>query len=569
MQGWRTGQRRTTPEGGTGLKPGEIKIEGLSKRYRFRSLAESVEVDGDGDEADDEEERGNPLLSLFRGRKAEVWALNKVSCSIRRGERVGIVGGNGSGKSTLIRILSRILPPSEGTVSGAGIVVPFGALKKPIAPQDSGCNNLRMLARLLDIPLGHLEERLPAIIEFSEIGQLAHEKVSRYSERSFTRLAMAMALLIDADIYLVDDDLKAGDEHFRAKFDAKLAKVLQREITLVYASNSLGALRQYCRRGLFLQQGRLVADGEINSVINLFLKSAGEVIDVDALSGPLEETLKEMEGSDSASNSVVIEANGSDDGLEPVVGWLRQVRRAEWSWDKVLSRWREGINEVDLTNFDSGVGDEGNVFGSICRFYCRNSDKQPVRRVLPGESLQAVLSVNTAMPAIKIDVRLEMHARPLLVWVSEPLIPFVAEEPGEYVFHIDIPGDLLTQSSERLIHKLRAVVTFGRGDNGISEQAKARVRLSVSGDVRRAFDEKRHSQGAPLTSFIAPAPTLRDTPNLEEHSYVFEEPLGEVTRAASRPALRPRLNWLIYRVKEDLAADARPAAIADNALGSL
>ena len=124
-------------------------------------------------------------------------------------ERVAVIGGNGSGKSTLIRVLSRTLPASEGTIEGAGSVVPFAALAGPISTERTGCDNLRMIARLLGLPLGRLEERLPEVLDFSELGALAREKVCRYSSKSFLRLSLAMALCMDADIYLIDDGLSA------------------------------------------------------------------------------------------------------------------------------------------------------------------------------------------------------------------------------------------------------------------------------------------------------------------------------------------------------------------------
>jgi ABC-type polysaccharide/polyol phosphate transport system ATPase subunit len=184
---------------------------------------------------------------------------------------VAVIGGNGSGKSTLIRVLSRTLPPSEGTIEGAGSVVPFGALDGPISTERTGCDNLRMIARLLGLPLARLEESLPEIIEFSELGVLANEKVCRYSSRSFIRLSMAMALCMDADIYLIDDGLRVPDSIYYAKVKAKFAEILNRNRTLVFASNNLHELRQYCRRALLLEGGKLVADGDIELIAERYL----------------------------------------------------------------------------------------------------------------------------------------------------------------------------------------------------------------------------------------------------------------------------------------------------------
>ena len=167
--------------GAAKLRRGEIKIEGLGKRYWFRSDApEEDEPEEEADELDDEE-RGSRGFGFFFGRRAEIWALRDLFCHIEPGDRVALIGVNGSGKTTLIRILSRTLPPSEGTIEGAGNVVPFAALTGPISTQRSGCDNLRMLARLLGLVARATREAPSDIIDFSELGSLAHEKVHRYS----------------------------------------------------------------------------------------------------------------------------------------------------------------------------------------------------------------------------------------------------------------------------------------------------------------------------------------------------------------------------------------------------
>jgi ABC-2 type transport system ATP-binding protein len=249
------------------LQPGEVTIQGLGKRYWFRS-AGGPEEDEDIDSGDDEATGG--VFSIF-GPRTEVWALRNLSCHIDAGERLAIVGTNGAGKSTLINILARMLPPSEGTVTGAGRVVPFTALRRVLSPDVSACENLKLLGRLIGMPSDLLEERIPQIVEFSELGQLAYEKASRLSAGSFSRLAMAMPLFSDADIYLIDDEFKISDQAYRLKFQKKFTEILSGRATVVLASNNLGLLRSYCRRALWLERGELVAQGEVSSIIEDFL----------------------------------------------------------------------------------------------------------------------------------------------------------------------------------------------------------------------------------------------------------------------------------------------------------
>jgi ABC-type polysaccharide/polyol phosphate transport system ATPase subunit len=255
------------------LRRGEIKIEGLGKRYWFRSSApkKEEEEEEDLDEGVDEEDEDDDRRRFYFGPRTELWALRDLFCHVEPGERIAVMGVNGSGKTTLIRILSRTLPPSEGTIEGAGTVIPFQALASPISGQQSGCDNLRMIARLLGLPLSQLEERLPEIAEFSELGALAYEKVLRYSRRSYTRLSLAMALCMDADIYLIDEGMSGPDPIFHKKVIEKFQEVLGRNRTLIFASNNLQELKRYCRRAIWLDRGRLVADGQFDTVIDKYL----------------------------------------------------------------------------------------------------------------------------------------------------------------------------------------------------------------------------------------------------------------------------------------------------------
>lgn len=257
------------------MRRGEIRIEGLSKRYWFRSTA----PDEENEEVNEEEEDEAPetgFATLF-GRRAEVWALRDVFCHITPGQRVAVIGGNGAGKTTLIRILARTLPPSEGTVEGAGTVVPFAALSGSLSEQQSGCDNLRMLARLLGLSLDHLEECLPEIVEFSELGSLAHENVFRYSNKSFARLGMAMALCIEADTYLIDDSFGAGDQIYQRKMNEKFQEVLGKDRTLIFASNNLRELKLYCQRAIWLEGGKLVADGDFDTIAEGYLTNCRQL----------------------------------------------------------------------------------------------------------------------------------------------------------------------------------------------------------------------------------------------------------------------------------------------------
>jgi ABC-2 type transport system ATP-binding protein len=540
------------------LRPGEVKIEGLGKRYWFRSSAETFERDEPfgNVEADQtpEVDAADPAdaddYSFFR-RRTEIWALRDVTCHIQPGERVGILGANGAGKSTLIRILSRTLPPSEGRVEGNGIVVPFAALRKPLSPYSNGCDNLRMLARLLGIPLDHLEQRLPRIIEFSELGALARERVARYSDGSFARLAMAMALLVDADIYLVDDVLKVGDERFRLKFEQKFAEIMRRDVTLIFASNALDKLRYHCRRGVWLDQGRLLADGDIDAVIRRFLSKHDEVIEYDA-AGAGEE---ERDDKESGKAPFVSSASAvPPDRLQPVVEWQEQVTRAEKDWQKALSRWREKIRQREVAPIRSVELPEKSTLGTFRTLWCLNSEGRPIDKSLPGETLFAEIVVETFKRDVTVAVRLELDAPPTLIFVAEPLVPLTAAEPGVYLFRAEIAGDWFAHGFDDAMYKVRMRVLFKNSNT--SEMVTATVRFQMRGDIRHSFDEQRMAYGGPATIIVHPAPAFLVAPADTAEPTVVDV-LAPPTRRqmiTRTPILRPRLNWMVYRVADVPAA---------------
>jgi homopolymeric O-antigen transport system ATP-binding protein len=539
------------------LRPGEVRIDGLGKRYWFRSSGDSLERDepfADAEADEDLEAEETSAFSLFRRRK-ETWALRDVTCHIRPGERVGIVGANGAGKSTLIRILSRTLPPSEGRVEGAGVVVPFAALKKPLSLQNDGCDNLRMLARLLGIPLDHLEQRLPAIIEFSELGALAHEKVGRYSDGSFSRLSMAMGLLIDADIYLIDDIFKVGDEVYRLKFEQKFAETVRRDVTVIFASNALDKLRHYCRRGLWLDQGRLVADDSLDAVIRRFLTKNDEVIEYDATAAKeagADEKKTELADKGSTEHSFVSVSDAVTipaDRLQPVPEWQAQVASAEKDWETALGRWREKIRHREILPVRSVELPEKSTLGTLRTLWCLNSEGHPIHNSLPGETLFAELVVETFKRDVTVAVRLELDAPPTLVFIAEPLVPLQAAEPGIFLFRAEIDGGWFAHCFDTALYKLRTRIVFKSSD--VREMATATVRFNVRGDVRYSFDEQRMAYGGPATVIVQPAPAYLIAPEDAQPSEPFVDSPEPATRRQMidrRPVLRPRLNWMVYRV---------------------
>ncbi len=525
--------------GDLSVRAGAITIDGLGKRYSLDSRVDHESEDIDHEDPDNRELSG--IRSLLGGPRSELWALRNISCMIGPGERVAIVGANGCGKSTLIQILSRTLPPSEGSIVGSGVVVPFGALKKPISLQASGCDNLRMLARLLGIPLAQLDERLPDIIAFSGLGDRAFQPVSRYSGRFYAQLSAAMGLLVDADIYLVDDDLKFGGESFRDKFRNKFADVLRRNVTLIYASNNLNELRTYCRRALWLDQGRLVADGEANMVVQQFAVSSDDAIDFSDLVLNQKKDVEKVERDPELTPPFALDGRT----LVPVSDWIADVNRAEHAWQEVLARWRENASPGDLT-----VGSKtatSQTLGDIQAMRCLNSGGQPFRRCLPGEDLVVELLIETFASGVTLAVRLEMDVYPVLIFVAEPIVSLIARTPGTYLFRVEIPSRLMAHVAENMKVRLRTRALLTAPEIDQREMSTATVRYALCGDVRVVFDRERQSNGHPATILGEPEPaSIQQTEAIDEASERARLSHWDILNR--RPLLRPKLNWMIHKI---------------------
>ena len=208
---------------------------------------------------------------------AEFWALRDMTFQIRRGERVGIVGGNGAGKSTLLRLLAKIYPPSLGQVSIRGNVAPLIEMGAGFNPELSGLDNILFNGALLGFSRSQMQGKVDQIHEFTGLREFADMPLKYYSSGMYMRLAFAIATEVNPDILLVDESLGVGDAAFQEKAKARIRSLLDRSHAVVLVSHDLKSLRNLCTRGLWIQQGRLVDDGPVDLVIDRYLESTGSV----------------------------------------------------------------------------------------------------------------------------------------------------------------------------------------------------------------------------------------------------------------------------------------------------
>jgi teichoic acid transport system ATP-binding protein len=193
-------------------------------------------------------------------------AVNGVSFETRRGEAIGVIGSNGSGKSTLLSALAGLIKPTSGEILvscepkllGVGAVLLNGA---------TGIRNIRLGCLALGMSSDELDDRVAEIVEFTGLGEAIDRPLKTYSAGMRARLHFAISTAVQPEILLVDEALSVGDKEFRKKSRAKIESLLANAGTLFLVSHSTRQIEKLCTRGLWLESGKLLADGPIADVI--------------------------------------------------------------------------------------------------------------------------------------------------------------------------------------------------------------------------------------------------------------------------------------------------------------
>lgn len=185
----------------------------------------------------------------------DFYALNGISFDVEMGETVGIIGTNGSGKSTLLKIITGVLKPTSGTVNVNGRISALLELGAGFNQEYTGIENIYLNGRMMGYCKKEMEERVPGIIEFAEIGEFIHQPVKTYSSGMFARLAFAVAINVEPDILIVDEALSVGDLFFQNKCFRKFEELREKGITILFVSHDISSVRQMCSRVLWIEKG--------------------------------------------------------------------------------------------------------------------------------------------------------------------------------------------------------------------------------------------------------------------------------------------------------------------------
>lgn len=246
-----------------GVPPGTIELAGASRSFRVQADA------------------GRTLKELVLRSGAhrkgaagpdDVWALRGVDLRIEPGETVAIVGRNGAGKSSTLRVLAGIVPLDGGTVRIGGHVAALLDLAAGFSRDFSGRENIMMGGALYGLTRAQVEERIEAMVAFSELGEFVERPLKAYSSGMLVRLAFAIVAFLDADVLLIDEVLAVGDGAFQRKCEERIAAQVAGGSTLVLVSHDLSLIERTCARTVLLEGGRVAADGPTDEVLPHYVR---------------------------------------------------------------------------------------------------------------------------------------------------------------------------------------------------------------------------------------------------------------------------------------------------------
>ena len=233
--------------------PGSIDFDDVHKSfraYRARSVKDAIMHIA----------RGEPIIDRRP-------ILKGVDLHIAPGERVGIIGKNGAGKSTLFRLMSRILVPDSGSARAVGRVAPLIEVTAGFVPDLSGAENLRLNATVLGLSRREIEARFDSIVAFAELKDFMDTPVRYYSSGMQARLGFSIVVHVDADIVLIDEALSVGDVAFQQRCIEKMEELSEGGATVVFVSHDFQTVERFCRRAIWLDDGRVREDGQPRAIL--------------------------------------------------------------------------------------------------------------------------------------------------------------------------------------------------------------------------------------------------------------------------------------------------------------
>ena len=252
-----------------------LKIDNVKKRYRLGVIGGGT-LQGDIQSwwarLRKKEDPNTKIGENVDTKRGSFMALKGISFEVKKGERLGIIGGNGAGKSTTLKILSRVTAPTEGTIYINGRISSMLEVGTGFHPELTGRENIYLNGAILGMSKEEVDRKIEDIIDFSECRQFIDTPVKRYSSGMYVKLAFSVAAHLDSEILIMDEVLAVGDMKFQQKCLKKMQEVSENEgRTILYVSHNMNTIRQLCDRCIVLEKGEVIYDGDIEESISLYM----------------------------------------------------------------------------------------------------------------------------------------------------------------------------------------------------------------------------------------------------------------------------------------------------------
>ncbi|MFA6400830.1 MAG: ABC transporter ATP-binding protein [Salinivirgaceae bacterium] len=237
-----------------------LEIKNISKKYKLRGQESPYLTFRDA------------LTSGFKKNKTkdEFWALQDVSFDVYPGESIGIIGRNGAGKSTLLKILSRITPTTTGEIISRGRIASLLEVGTGFHAELSGRENIFLNGSILGLTKKEITKQFDAIVDFSGVEKFLDTPLKHYSSGMQLRLAFAVAAHLEPEILIIDEVLAVGDAAFQQKCIGKMDEVSKSGRTILFVSHNLSQVQTLCNKGILLEEGKQLMQGQIDEVINRY-----------------------------------------------------------------------------------------------------------------------------------------------------------------------------------------------------------------------------------------------------------------------------------------------------------
>ncbi len=241
-----------------------IQLSNISKRYEIH--------------------HDKPTLAetLLHGRNELFWALRDINLSIRKGERVGIIGPNGSGKTTLLKIISGIATPTTGTVQTTGRLVSLINLEAGFLPELSGIQNIYLNGMILNMSKREIDAKIDAIVKYADIGRFVDAPMFTYSDGMKLKLGFSITIHTNPDILILDESMYVGDQKFQDKALRTIEKFYKMHTTILIVTHWLSYVKNNCDRIIVLEKGRIAKNGSKKLVDNFYRSMQGKNLEYTA-----------------------------------------------------------------------------------------------------------------------------------------------------------------------------------------------------------------------------------------------------------------------------------------------